>query len=132
MSLAPGVWKTFNTEDQTFWCCTGSGVEEYSKLNDSIYWRDRDGLYVNLFIPSELDWVEKGFRLRQETGYPRSQGTALIVIAARPDPLVPRLRGHPRSERDALQTDLAQLERHPTVLVEQRDIGAHGVSPLLG
>ena len=43
LSLAPGAWKTFNTEDQTFWCCTGSGTEEYSKLNDSIYWRDQEG-----------------------------------------------------------------------------------------
>ena len=67
LSLYPGAWKTFNTEDQSFWCCTGSGVEEYSKLNDSIYWHDREGLYVNLFIPSELHWAEKGFRLRQDT-----------------------------------------------------------------
>ncbi len=40
LSLTPGAWKTFNTEDQSFWCCTGTGVEEYSKLNDSIYWQD--------------------------------------------------------------------------------------------
>ena len=92
LSLTPGVWKTFNTEDQTFWCCTGSGVEEYAKLNDSIYWRDHDGLYVNLFIPSELDWAEKGFTLRQETEYPRSESTTLTVVAARPDPLAMRLR----------------------------------------
>jgi DUF1680 family protein len=92
LSLTPGVWKTFNTEDQTFWCCTGSGLEEYAKLNDSVYWRDHDGLYVNLFIPSELDWAEKGFALRQETGYPGSQNTTLTVIAARPDPLAMRLR----------------------------------------
>ena len=77
LSLTPGAWKTFNTEDQTFWCCTGSGIEEYSKLNDSIYWRDEDGLYVNLFIPSELDWAEKGFKLRQETRYPESQDATL-------------------------------------------------------
>ena len=50
LSLTPGVWKTFNTEDQTFWCCTGTGIEEYAKLADSIYWRDDDGIYVNLFI----------------------------------------------------------------------------------
>src|SRR5271157_5056750 len=50
----PGAWKTFNTEDKSFWCCTGSGVEEYSKLNDSIYWRDHEGIIVNLFIASEL------------------------------------------------------------------------------
>jgi DUF1680 family protein len=92
LSLTPGAWKTFGTEDQTFWCCTGTAVEEYSKLNDSIYWRDSRGLYVNLFIPSELDWKEKGFKLRQETGYPEVPTTALTVISARPNPLAIRLR----------------------------------------
>jgi DUF1680 family protein len=92
LSLTPGVWKTFGTEDRTFWCCTGSGVEEYSKLNDSIYWRDAAGLYVNLFVPSELNWAEKGFRLRQETRYPESPDTTLTVVAARPGPMAVRLR----------------------------------------
>jgi DUF1680 family protein len=92
LSLTSGVWKTFNTEDQTFWCCTGSGIEEYSKLNDSIYWRDGEGVYVNLFIPSELDWTERGFNLRQETKYPASQSTALTVTAARAGEISIRLR----------------------------------------
>ena len=82
LSLAPGAWKTFNTEDQTFWCCTGSGIEEYSKLNDSIYWRDQEGLDVNLFIPSVLDWAEKSFKVRQETQYPESPDVTLTVTAA--------------------------------------------------
>ncbi len=92
LSLTPGAWKTFNTEDQSFWCCTGSGVEEYSKLNDSIYWHDGEGLYVNLFMPSQLDWHEKGFGLRQETKFPEQQGTALTVTAARPAALPVRIR----------------------------------------
>lgn len=92
LSLTPGVWKTFNTEDQTFWCCTGSGIEEYAKLTDSIYWRDDAGLYVNLFVPSELHWAERGFRLRQETTYPEGERTTLIVVDARPDELEIRLR----------------------------------------
>jgi DUF1680 family protein len=92
LSLTPGVWKTFGTEDQTFWCCTGSGVEEYSKLNDSIYWRDSAGVYVNLFIPSELDWAEKGFRLRQDTRFPDTASTSLTIAAARPGAMTIRLR----------------------------------------
>jgi DUF1680 family protein len=92
LSLTPGVWKTFNTEDQTFWCCTGSGVEEYSKLNDSIYWRDSRGLYVNLFIPSEVDWAEKGFAMRQDTRFPDSPSTKLTVTAARPGAIEIRIR----------------------------------------
>src|SRR5580698_1236173 len=90
LSLTPGAWKTFNNEDKCFWCCTGTGVEEFSKLNDSIYWRDDQGLYVNLFIPSELDW--KDFKLRQETKYPESPNTTLTVIAARPGASAIRLR----------------------------------------
>jgi DUF1680 family protein len=92
LSLTPGAWKTFGTEDQSFWCCTGTGVEEYSKLNDSIYWHDSDGVFVNLFIPSELNWAEKGFRLRQETTFPDSQRTALVVKTERPMQLALRLR----------------------------------------
>src|SRR5581483_6297519 len=83
LSLTPGAWKTFNFEDQSFWCCTGSGVEEYSKLNDSIYWHDGEGLYVNLFIPSELDWTEKGLKLRQDTKFPEQPNTTLTVTASR-------------------------------------------------
>ncbi|MBS1854717.1 MAG: glycoside hydrolase family 127 protein [Acidobacteria bacterium] len=92
LSLTPGAWKTFNTEDQSFWCCTGTGVEEYSKLNDSIYWHDAEGVYVNLFIPSELDWAERGLKLRQETRFPEQGATTLTIAAARPAPLALRLR----------------------------------------
>jgi DUF1680 family protein len=84
LSLTPGAWKTFNTEDQSFWCCTGTGVEEYSKLNDSIYWQGADGLYVNLFIPSELNWTEKGIRVTQETKFPEDPSTSLRVLADKP------------------------------------------------
>jgi DUF1680 family protein len=92
LSMTPGAWKTFNTEDKSFWCCTGTGVEEYAKLNDSIYWRDADGVYVNLFIPSELNWEEKGFRLRQDTKFPDSPSTALVVSAAPSSAMTLRLR----------------------------------------
>ena len=92
LSLTPGAWKTFNSEDASFWCCTGTGVEEYAKLNDSIYWRDERGLYVNLFIPSELDWRGKGLRLRQETKFPDEPKTSLTVTADQPVQLAIRLR----------------------------------------
>jgi hypothetical protein len=45
----------------------------HSKHGDSIYWQDDDQLYVNLYIPSELDWQERGARLALTTGYPFSE-----------------------------------------------------------
>jgi DUF1680 family protein len=92
LSLTPGAWKTFGTEDDSFWCCTGTGVEEYSKLNDSIYWHDADGVFVNLFIPSELNWTDKGFRLKQETKFPDSESTSLVVSVDQPVHLAVRVR----------------------------------------
>jgi DUF1680 family protein len=93
LSLTPGAWKTFNFEDKSFWCCTGTGVEEFSKLNDSIYWKDdHGGIYVNLFIASDLNWQEKGFRLRQETKFPDVASTTLHVTVDKPVQLALNLR----------------------------------------
>ncbi len=84
LSIYPGAWKTFNTEDDSFWCCTGTGVEEFSKLNNSIYFHDNNSLYVNLFIPSELHWKEKGLRVRQETNFPEAPTITLTIAASAP------------------------------------------------
>ena len=88
LSIVPGAWKTFSTENDSFWCCTGTGVEEFSKLNNSIYFHDVTGLYINLFIPSELAWKEKGFKLRQETRFPEEPRTSFAIEAA-PDTSMP-------------------------------------------
>ena len=90
--LASGYWKYFNTPRDSFWCCTGTGMENHAKYGDSIYFYDDDGLWVNLFIPSELDWSEKGVRIRQETKFPEEQRTALVVQAEKPVRLAIRVR----------------------------------------
>jgi uncharacterized protein len=89
VSLAPPPrsWKTFGTAFDSMWCCTGSGIEEYAKLNDSIYFHDANGIYVNLFIASEVKWPEKGVALVQDTAFPEEEGTTLEMQAARPTQL---------------------------------------------
>ena len=43
-------------------------MENHVKYAENIYFQGQDGsLYVNLFIPSELNWPEKGVTLRQES-----------------------------------------------------------------
>jgi hypothetical protein len=84
LPLRTGARKVFGADFDAFWCCTGTGVEEYAKLNDSIYFHDGRGLYVNLFIASELDWKEKGVKVRQQTNFPEQEGTALTFTAAKP------------------------------------------------
>lgn len=84
LPLGRGWWKYYNSPFDSFWCCTGTGIEEFSKFNNSIYFHDQDGIYVNLFIASEVNWPQKGVRLRQETRFPEQEGTAFVVGAERP------------------------------------------------
>ena len=90
--MMPGMYKTFMTPEDSFWCCTGTGMENHAKYGDSIYFHGADSLYVNLFIASELSWPEKGLTVRQDTKFPEEQGTKITITAARPVELALNLR----------------------------------------
>ena len=92
LPLAGGYWKLFGTPLEDFWCCTGSMAESFAKLGDSIYFHDERGVYVNLFVPSELDWAERGVRLALDTRFPEEETLTLRVHAAQPTRLALRIR----------------------------------------
>jgi DUF1680 family protein len=80
--LQPGMYKTFGTPFDAFWCCTGTGSEEYAKLTDSIYFHDDNSVFVNLFIPSTLDWKERGLKLRMTSKFPHEERITLTIDQA--------------------------------------------------
>jgi len=92
LPLASGYWKVFGKPYDSLWCCTGTGSEEYAKLTDTIYFHDDDSLYVNLYVDSNLEWPEKGLRVKQETGFPEQQGTTITISAKNPQQLAINLR----------------------------------------
>jgi DUF1680 family protein len=77
--LAAGYWRAYNSPEESFWCCTGTGAEEFAKFSDTIYFRRGSDLYVNQFIPSTLDWKEEDLVLEQITQFPHEQGTTLKI-----------------------------------------------------
>jgi DUF1680 family protein len=84
--MKSGSMKEFGTPLDTFWCCYGTGVQAFSDLASSIYFRDAENLYVNLFAPSEVAWKrpEGIVRVIQDTGYPQKATTRLTIKAAGP------------------------------------------------
>jgi hypothetical protein len=84
LPLATGLAKTYSTPEDSFWCCTGTGVETFAKLGDSIYFHDAGGLYVSLFIPSTVEWRDKKVRVEQTTAFPDEDRTQLVVHVAKP------------------------------------------------
>ncbi|MEO8315202.1 MAG: beta-L-arabinofuranosidase domain-containing protein [Pseudomonadota bacterium] len=90
----PGYVKLYCTPTDSFWCCTGSGMENHAKYGDSIYFHDAGSLYVNLFIASELTWTGKKLRITQTTTFPDEEVTRLRFHAAAPTRLNLKIR-HP-------------------------------------
>jgi uncharacterized protein len=80
--LNPGAQKRFgNAAMNGFTCCNGTALESNTKLQDSIYFRSADNrtLYVNLFVPSTLNWRERNLVLQQVTDFPYADTTRLVV-----------------------------------------------------
>jgi hypothetical protein len=90
--LKAGSHKVYSKPFDDFWCCVGTGMENHAKYGEAIYFHDSDGVWVNLFIPSELNWRDKGFLLRQETLYPEADKVNFAVTTKRPVNLALRLR----------------------------------------
>lgn len=81
LPLRMGTHKQFSDPFNTFTCCVGSGMENHVKYAESIYYKSDDGgLYVNLFIPSVLDWKSRGIKISQKTGFP-GEGSSRLYLS---------------------------------------------------
>ncbi len=77
--MATGFFKVYSTRWDKFWCCTGSGMESFTKLGDTIYMHDDDTLYVNFYQSSILEWAEKGVTITQESSIPEGASVKFTV-----------------------------------------------------
>ncbi len=92
VTLSSGRWKYFHTPKTSFWCCTGTGMENHARYGEAIYGHQGNNLWVNLFVASELTWKEKAVRIRQETQFPNEEKSQIVVKADQPVALVMRIR----------------------------------------
>lgn len=82
LPMMPGAHKVYSTKENSFWCCVGSGFENQAKYGAFIYYHNANELYVNLFIPSELNWKEKGIKVKQQTLFPEESKTSFTISTA--------------------------------------------------
>ncbi|MFG1994478.1 beta-L-arabinofuranosidase domain-containing protein [Actinoplanes sp. NPDC048988] len=77
-------------------CCGGTGLENHTKYQETVYFRSADGgtLWVNLYVPSTLTW---DFKVKQETSFPRTDRTRLTIDGT--GPLTLKLRVPAWAER---------------------------------
>ena len=82
--LRSGGIKTYGTDETTFYCCDGTGLENHTKYGESIFFYAGDTLFVNLFIPSQLTWTAKNMTIKMETAYPQSDTIRLTITGSGP------------------------------------------------
>jgi DUF1680 family protein len=84
LGMQSGQWKVHFIPHEGYFCCCGTGLENFSKLSEGFYFHNDQSLWVNLFFASEVNWREKGITLRQETRFPEEAGTRLVIQTKSP------------------------------------------------
>ncbi len=82
--IRPGHYRVYSEPGQGFWCCVGTGMENPGKYGEFIYAHSKEGVYVNLFIASELTDPALGLKLRQNTAFPDEEQTKLTLTLDAP------------------------------------------------
>jgi DUF1680 family protein len=75
----PRHYRVYSTPNEGMWCCVGSGMENHGKYNQFIYTHSNDSLYINLFVPSELNWRAKKIKIKQQTNFPNEEKTSITI-----------------------------------------------------
>ena len=117
--LSAGYWRAYHSAEDSFWCCTGTGVEEFAKFTDTIYFHRGGEVYVNQFIASTLDWKDEGLKIEQTTTFPREQGTTLKLTCAQPKMRTVHIR------IPAWTTDAAEVKVNGRPLEAMADPGSY-------
>jgi len=75
-------------------CCSGTFPQITADYGISSYFRDADGVYVNLYVPSRAIWTRGSARvtLTQHTNYPYEPATQIELSTAKPEPFTVHLR----------------------------------------
>ena len=77
--MATGYFKVYSSEFRHFWCCTATGMENFTKLGDTNYMHRDNTLYVNIYQSSVLNWEDQGVTVTQQSDFP-SDDTAVFTV----------------------------------------------------
>ena len=91
-AMGTGYFKVFASPTDRFWCCTGTGMENFTKLNDGVYFHDAKDLWLTYYVSSTLNWQDRGLALTQTTDLPLSDKVSITITAAPADAVALKFR----------------------------------------
>lgn len=82
--MATGYFKVYSTPFDKFWCCTGTGMENFTKLNDAIYYIERKSddieITVGRYVSSEVFFDKIPLRLKMDADYPQREESCITIL----------------------------------------------------
>ncbi|MFO0829152.1 MAG: glycoside hydrolase family 127 protein [Phycisphaerales bacterium] len=90
--MQSGLFRTFCDRASSYVCCSGTGIESFAKLGDSVWWQDDRGVVIELFVASEATIPERGLRIAQTTRFPDEFVTTISILACRDESFRLRMR----------------------------------------
>ncbi|MDE6274831.1 MAG: glycoside hydrolase family 127 protein, partial [Clostridiales bacterium] len=75
--MASGYFKCFSRPYDNFWCCTGSGMENFTKLGEGVLYRGENGLYLERYISA--DYCSEEIALSVESDFPLRDSAEIMV-----------------------------------------------------
>lgn len=95
--MATGYFKVYSTPYDKFWCCTGTGMENFTKLNDAIYYinalPEQYEITVGRYVSSDFTFQEMPLKLTMEAKFPEEESCTIQVVDVKEEqPFILRLR----------------------------------------
>ena len=77
-----------------FTCCSGTYFQDITEFSNLVYFKDPNGLFVNLYLPSEVEWngPAGAVKMVQTTEYPEAGSSTLKLSMERPAAFALKLR----------------------------------------
>ncbi|WP_440696204.1 beta-L-arabinofuranosidase domain-containing protein [Clavibacter nebraskensis] len=91
-SLRPAHHRVHSVAEESMWCCVGTGMENHARYGEQVFAHADDALLVDLYVPAELDWAERGIRARIDGDVVRDGRVTVTVSADAPVDVELRLR----------------------------------------
>ena len=77
--MATGYFKVYTTATGSFWCCTGSGMENFTKLGNAIYYSGDNRIVISQYLSSILTDEAKNVKLTMNADIPASDTVTVNV-----------------------------------------------------
>ena len=79
VSLLQGHHRVYEIKDKSWWCCTGTGMENPGRYARTAYYEDGNDIYINLYFSGEYICKSHNIAFRTKTEYPYSDKIIIAV-----------------------------------------------------